>query len=277
MRRKFVKRAAGSLLAVMVGLGGLRGQSAGQEITFDEGPGRLLVGLESDDGKFAVVLGKGDSNVIVNLVGSHQVMKLTAESDWQFPYSPNGNHGSLDVLWGPDQVGSRFAVLLYGAKWETAHAILIEVDLEYGTQTDILEILQAGAVAEEKSKGVAGLENYVFEFTMAGLYDPAAEPDFPDPVDVWIDYRGQVPKSEDDATLEGALVVRLSRTDDGPRAEVISTSVADGGEAGTGRRVRRRLGWRSSRPCGRRSRRSWKVRTCGRSGCTRTARCRGVS
>lgn len=190
----------------------------GQAVQYAGGSGTILEGTKSRDGEFAVVLDESENNIIVSLREKRQVMKLTAEDDWQFPYFPGLNHGSLDVTWGPSQEGNRFGVLIYGAKWETAKVILVDVDGEFGSQSDILPVLQAAALRDVRDRGVANPDDYVFTFKVAGVEVPDGDMVIRDPLDILVGYVGQVPKSEDADLAEGMIKIRLSRGADGPVA-----------------------------------------------------------
>lgn len=190
----------------------------GQAVEYAGGSGAVLEGTKSRDGEFAVVLDKSQDNVIVSLREKRQVMKLTAEDDWQFPYFPGLNHGSLDVTWGPDQEGNRFGILMYGAKWETAKVILVDVNGDFGAQSDMLPLLQAAALGDVRGRGVPNPDHYAFSFSVAGVEVPEGDMVIRDPLDILVSYVGQVPKSEDAEVAEGTFRIRLSRGNDGPVA-----------------------------------------------------------
>lgn len=226
-----MKSILGSLLLVLVlasALPSLRGNT----ITFDKGSGAILEGTESRDGEFALVLGEQDANLVVNLPAKREVLRLGTNENFSELYFPGMNHRSLDVLWGPDQEGSRFGIVFYGGKWESMFVYLVEVDPEFGSQTDISDVLNAGASAAEAARGTKHADYYVFTFSPGGVVDPNGELVITDPLDVKINYLGQVPVrggpdmewTENAPTVEGTLTVRLSRTADGPRAEVLGVS-----------------------------------------------------
>lgn len=195
--------------------------SLAQDVRYAGGAGQVLEGTKSADGEFAVVLDGNGDNVVVSLREKRQAMKLTAEDDWQFPYFPGLNHGSLDVTWGPDQEGNRFGVLMYGAKWETAKVILVDVNGEFGSQANIKPVLRAAAVRSAAAAGSADAEDLAYSFEVAGVDAPGGDMVIGDPLDIRIGYVGEMPKAEDVPLVRGTLKVRLSRGADGPAVKLI--------------------------------------------------------
>lgn len=189
-----------------------------QEIKFMGGSGTILDGTKSADGEYAIVLTEAGDNVIVNLRTKNEVLKLTAEDDWQFPYFPGLNHGGLEVAWGPDQEGSRFGILLYAAKWETAKAFLVDVDPEFGSQTSIMDILNDGAVYGARISGSEEPESLAYSYSIKSVDAPDGDMVITDTLDVTMGYFGEVPKSEEESSSRGTFTITLERTKDGPVA-----------------------------------------------------------
>ncbi len=127
---------------------------------------------------------------------------------------------------GQYQEGSRFGILLYDAKWETAKAFLIEVDGESGSQTDIKPVLDAGALKSASASGIAEADRMAYRFSIAGIDAPRGDMVINDPLDIRIGYLGEVPKSEDVPSVEGVLKIRLTRTGKGPVAKEIGGAEA---------------------------------------------------
>jgi len=190
------------------------------------GSGTILEGTKSADGEFAVVLTEAGNNVVVNLRERAEVLKLTAEDDWQFPYFPGLNHGSLDVTWGPDQEGSRFGVLIFGAKWETAKAFLIEVDPERGSQTNLMPVLNDAALKWARASGAQDPDGLSFTYTVTGVDAPGGDMVITDPLDIRVEYYGEIPKAEEETGTRGTLKLRLTRTGKGLVAKEIGAGGA---------------------------------------------------
>lgn len=189
-----------------------------QAIKYMGGSGTILEGTKSADGEYAIVLSDAGDNVVVNLRTKNEVLKLTAEDDWQFPYFPGLNHGGLEVAWGPDQEGSRFGILLYAAKWETAKAFLIEVDPEFGSQTSIMDILGDGAVYGATISGSPDPEALAYSYHVKSVDAPGGEMVITDTLNVTMGYWGEIPKSEEETGSQGTFQITLERTPEGPVA-----------------------------------------------------------
>ncbi len=198
-----------------------------QAIKYMGGSGTILEGTKSSDGEYAVVLNDAGDNVIVNLRTKNEVHKMTAEDDWQFPYFPGLNHGSLDVTWGPDQEGSRFGILIYGAKWETAKAFLVVVDPEFGEQRDIIPVLNDAAWKWAKASGAPDPDGLCFRYTVTGVDAPDGEMVINDPLDIRVEYYGEIPKSEEETGATGTIRLRLERTRLGPVAKELNPAVGE--------------------------------------------------
>lgn len=190
-----------------------------QAIKYMGGAGTIIEGTKSADGEVAIVLTEAGDNVVVNLWEKTEVLKLTSEDDWQFPYFPELNHGSLNVTWGPDQEGSRFGVLMYGAKRETAQAFLIEVDPEMGSQTNLMPLLNDAALKWARASGAQDPDGLSFTYTVIGVDAPGGDMVITDPLDIRVEYYGEIPKSEEETGTQGTLNLQLTRTGEGPVAK----------------------------------------------------------
>ncbi len=203
----------------------------------------VLEGTTSPDGEFALVLGENDANVITYLPENRAVLRLGTDENFSDLYFPGMNKRELTVQWGPDQEGARFGLFFYNLDWESGWVYLATVDPEFGEQTDIDELLSEAAGRMEAEKGTKHADYYVFTFSSGGVVDPNGGLVITDPVDVKINYLGQVPTrggpdmewTEDAPSVEGSFVVRLIRGSDGPEAKVLGGSDASSpsGEAAT--------------------------------------------
>ncbi len=224
-----------------------------REIAFDQGSGRIIEGTTSPDGEFAVVVTADlEKNVVVFLPEKRQVLDISGAGidERSFPYFPDLNHASLRVQWGPDQEGSRLALLFYETKWESAGVVLVEVDGGFGSQASIGPMLQKAAIA-------AAGDELLYSFSPGGLDLPKGDLVLADPVDVKIDYLGQSPgdirfgdDGDEDTSREGIFAVSLARGPDGPvvksidgveQTPVASEGVARMSTAGDFREFRTRM------------------------------------
>lgn len=231
-----ISRWVCSAILLVGGVSSGLAREAVESITFDGGSGLIFNDSATDDGEMVVVLEGDDSNSIVGLETNKRVLTLGTEENFQ-SYFPGMSHGSLDILWGPYQEGARFGLFFYGGKWESTAVILVEADSEFGSQADIDEQLSEAATAQEEAMGTEHADYYVFTFSPGSVVDPGGELMITDPVEVTINYLGQVPVrggpdmewTEDAPSVEGTLNVLMSRGDYGPEAKVLGSANATGG------------------------------------------------
>ncbi|MDB6004055.1 MAG: hypothetical protein JWR15_1042 [Prosthecobacter sp.] len=137
-------------------------------------------------------------------------------------FFPGRNHGSLNVLWGPEEDGWNFGVLIYGAKWDSREVILIETGAGF-MQTSIKSQLDASALkfisASKAAKG-EDAANYAISYSPEGVVKPAAKYKVGDPITVKIGFGAEVPKG-DAPLIEGTLSVLLETSEDKITAKVL--------------------------------------------------------
>ncbi len=77
-------------------------------------------------------------NIVVSLKAKRVLGRLNlGKPEDQVVYFLGRNHGSLDVLWGPDEEGWHFGLLNFGGKWDCNAMILVESDGERLGQFDL--------------------------------------------------------------------------------------------------------------------------------------------
>jgi len=167
-------------------------------------------------------------NAIVSLKGKRVLGRLElGKPEEQVVYFPGRNHGSLDVLWGPDQEGWHFGVLNYGGKWDSSAVILVEGDGERLRQLDVKPVLDAKANAFIKSalKGKKGLDasRYARPYRDLAVVDPDVGYSVGDPVKITLNFDAEVPKAPDDYPLvEAVMTVLLETSSDKISAKVLN-------------------------------------------------------
>src|SRR5947199_4417006 len=150
-------------------------------------------------------------NVIVSLKQKRVLGRLNlGKPEDQVVYFPGRNHGSLEVLWGPEQAGSRFGVLNFGSKWDSSAVILVASDGERIRQVDIKPLLDAKAHAFIKTavKGKKGVDpsRYAIPYNALTMVDPAK---------FMLNFDAEVPKAPNDEPLvAGAMTVLLESGQD---------------------------------------------------------------
>lgn len=154
-------------------------------------------------------------NVVVSLKDKRVLGRLNlGKPEDQVVYFPGKNHGSLQVLWGPEEEGWHFGVLVFGAKWASTAVLLVESDGERLRQLDIAPVLDASTNALLKTalKGVKGhtADDYAISYGQMSVVDPDAGYSVGNPVTVEIVASAEVPKSTgDEPYVEATLTVLL--------------------------------------------------------------------
>ncbi len=142
-------------------------------------------------------------------------------------YFPGRNHGSLSVLWGPEEDGWNFGILIYGAKWDSREVMLIETGAGF-MQTSIKSQLDASAMKFiSASKDVKDVDaaNYAISYSPVGVVKPAAKYKAGDPITVKISFGAEIPKG-DAPLMEGTLSVLLETSEKKITAKVLKVSPA---------------------------------------------------
>jgi hypothetical protein len=138
-------------------------------------------------------------------------------------YFHGRNHGSLSVLWGPEEDGWNFGVIIYGSKWDSPEVMLIETGAGF-LQTSIKSQLDASArkfiSASKDAKGVDAA-TYAINYSPVGVVKPAAKYKVGDPITVKIGFNAEVPKSESAPSMEGTLSVLLETSEAKISAKVL--------------------------------------------------------
>jgi len=167
-------------------------------------------------------------NIVVSLKEKRVLGRLgLGRPEDELVYFPGRNHGSLEVLWGPEEEGWHFGVLNFGGKWESSAVLLIETDGERIRQLDIKAALDAKANAFIKTalKGKKGLDpsRYALPYRDLKVVDPDVGYSVGDPVKITLDFDAEVPKAPDNYPgVEGAMTALLETTSDKISARVLS-------------------------------------------------------
>ncbi len=169
-------------------------------------------------------------NVVVSLKEKRVLGRLNlGKPEDQVVYFPGRNHGSLEVMWGPDEEGWHFGVLHFGGKWESSAVILVESDGERIRQLDIKPALDAKANAFIKTalKGKKGIDaaRYAIPYRDFKVVDPDVGYSVGNPVKITLNFEAEVPKApNDEPSVEGAMTVVLETSPDKISARVLKVA-----------------------------------------------------
>ena len=167
-------------------------------------------------------------NIVVSLKSKRVLGRLNlGKPDDELVYFHGRNHGSLEVLWGPEEEGWHFGVLNFGGKWQSNAVLLVESDGERLRQRNIKAMLDAKAEAFIKTalKGKEGLDpsRYAIPYSNLQVIDPDVGYSVGNPVKVTLTFDAEVPKAPDDYPLvEGAMTLLLETSPDAISAKVLS-------------------------------------------------------
>ena len=155
-------------------------------------------------------------NIVVSLKEKRVIGRIQLSDSEDVVYFPHKNHGSLSVLWGPEEEGWHFGLLVYGAKWDSREVMLIESDGERLRQTSIIAMLNAKATATIAAaiKGKKGIVANYYGITYGPLavVDADAGYSVGNPVTVKIDFSAEVPKSDEAPYIDGYTMTVLLET-----------------------------------------------------------------
>lgn len=171
---------------------------------FDESTGEFRDGVVTD-------------NAVVSLKDKRVLGRLTlGKPEDDVVYFPGKNHGSLQVLWGPEEEGWHFGVLSFGTKWYSTAVLLVESDGERLRQADIKPALEAKAksllqTALKRQKAHTA-DEYAINYTPLSVVDPDSGYSVGDPVTVKIGVGAEIPKSIDDSPYIDATMTVLLET-----------------------------------------------------------------
>ena len=166
-------------------------------------------------------------NIVVSLKEKRVLGRLhVGKPEDELVYFPGRNHGSLEVLWGPEKEGWHFGVLNFAGKWESSAVLFVESDGERLRQRDIKPLLDANANAFIKTalKGRKGLDpsRYAIPYGELKVVDPDVGYSVGNPVKITLNFSAEVPKAPDGYPLvEGAMTALLETTRDGISATVL--------------------------------------------------------
>ena len=173
-----------------------------------------------------------DSVVLENVVVSRKEKRVLGrlnpgKPEDQVVYFPGRNHGSLEVLWGPDEEGWHFGLLNFGGRWDCNAMILVESDGERLRQLDIKPMLDAKATAFIKTalKGKKGIDptRYVVPYRDLKVVNPDGGYSVGNPVKITLNFEAEVPKApNDEPSVEGVMTVLLETNPDKISARVLN-------------------------------------------------------
>lgn len=166
-------------------------------------------------------------NIVVSLKEKRVLGRVeVGKPEEELVYFPGRNHGSLEVLWGPEEEGWHFGILNFGGKWESSAVIMVESDGERLRQKNIKPMLDAKANAFIKTalKGKKGLDasRYAVPYGGFEVVDPDVGYSVGNPIKVKLTFDAEVPKAPDGyPEVAGTMTLLLETSRDAISARVL--------------------------------------------------------
>ena len=178
-----------------------------------------------EDGMNLVDYDENPNAPLVNVIVDLQRRAVVATLKFTTPYFPGKNHSALNVIFGPEQDGHRFALATNSGNWEPHDLVLVELGPESTAQTDLLKPLKAAMDKSLRPKVRSGVDQYAHDFWLQSIPEIGLLTGFADATTVRVPVVSQIPKSEATPTFEGTLLLRLSSAKTGPKAEIAEVAV----------------------------------------------------
>lgn len=179
--------------------------------------------FDKEDNSFREDYVWNDGYAVTNVIVDLTRRAIAATLPFHDPYFGGKNHGGLQVVFGPERDGHRFAIALSDGKWSPYDAVLVDLAAEGATSTDILKILDAGVdkyiASQSNPKKRLSPEDYATDYRLSELPNLGLLTGFSDAETVRIPFNSEVPKSMEARAFEGTVLLRLSRGKGKPQAE----------------------------------------------------------
>jgi uncharacterized protein YecT (DUF1311 family)/sugar lactone lactonase YvrE len=186
--------------------------------------------LEKDREKFKEAYGEENYFVDILLLDvpkNKNLGRLKLAQSW---YLPGFAHSSLQVLWGPEENGRRFAIVNCDRKWSPQDLILLDVDRDAISQRSVLapcdEAVRKFALEQDRARHRRPAKDYVGEYPVFGLPELGRREGFSDANTLWLPFSAlsySDPKSG--YAGSGTLRLKLEHGSGGPIAKIENISV----------------------------------------------------
>jgi uncharacterized protein YecT (DUF1311 family)/sugar lactone lactonase YvrE len=188
--------------------------------------------LEKDREKFKEAYSEEENYfvdiLVLDVPKNKNLGRLKLAQSW---YLPGFAHSSLQVLWGPEENGRRFAMVNCDLKWSPQDLILLHVDGDTISQRSVLaqcdEVVHKFVLQQDHARHRRSAKDYVGEYPIFGLPEVGHAKGFSDASTLWLPFSAlshSDPKTGYGGS--GTLRLKLEHGSDGPMAKIEVTSVA---------------------------------------------------
>ena len=162
---------------------------------------------------------ESDGYTVTDVIVDLPKRVIAAKLQFTEPYFGGKNHGALEVVFGPEQDGHRYAIVLSDSKWEPNDVVLVDLAAGGATQTDIRKLLDDAVL--KYVRGKHSPKGYVTDYPIFSLPETGLITGFADAVNVRVPFGSGIPKDETTPAYNGTVHLRLSTENGHPRAEVV--------------------------------------------------------
>lgn len=142
---------------------------------------------------------------------------VAARLQFKEPYFNSKGHGDLEVVYGPEKGGHRYAIALSDGKWSALNVVLVDIGPEGSTQADVQKLLDEAALGlvrkKEKKKKVS---DYACDYQLFSLPELGLQTGFSDYDQVHVPFVAAIPK---EGGYSGTVQLKLSTVNGKPKAE----------------------------------------------------------
>jgi uncharacterized protein YecT (DUF1311 family) len=156
--------------------------------------------------------------VITDVIVDLERKVIAAKLQFTEPYITGKNHGALQIAYGPDVEGHRFAVALSDSKWEPNDVVLVDLADTGSVQADVRKTLDAAVAAFVRAHNKKGASGYTSDYQLFSLPEIGLLTGFADGATVRVPFISQVPKSDTAPVFSGTVLLHLSTEKGHPHA-----------------------------------------------------------
>ena len=151
---------------------------------------------------------------------------IVATLQFKEPYFNGKNHGSLQVIFGPESDGHRYAIALSDSKWEPNDVVLVDLAAEGATQADVRKTLDAAVL--KYIRGKRSPKGYTTDYQLFSLPELGVLTGFADATTMRVPFSSCIPKEEDVPNYAGTVLLRFATDKGHPHAEAGEVRENDG-------------------------------------------------
>jgi uncharacterized protein YecT (DUF1311 family) len=157
-----------------------------------------------------------ESYVVTDVIVDLKHNSIASRLQFKEPFYDRKGHGALEVLYGPEKDGHRYAIALSDSKWCALDVVLVDLGPDGSSQADIHKLLDGTALdyVRRKEKHMSG--GYMCDYQLFSLPELGLRTGFADFSTVRVPFSATIPK---ESGYGGTILLRLSTKNGKPHAE----------------------------------------------------------